>query len=113
MNDLREEIEEMISSVKQVFLYFLDKPCPPSEYSSDYENVRKFKKRCNDRGLYKVVSDERELSEKFYEDLTQHFVEILNGEKNPFKIHSEECGIYIRPGRGILGELRYMHRETG
>lgn len=77
-----EEIEQMISSVKQVFLYFLDKPCPPSEYSSDYENVRKFKKRCNDRGLYKVVSDERELSEKFYEDLTQHFVEILNGEKN-------------------------------
>lgn len=60
-----EEIEEMISAGKQVFLYFLDKPCPPSKYSLDYDNVKKFKEKCNRRGFYAEVSDERALSEKF------------------------------------------------
>ena len=77
-----EEIENMISSRKQVFLYFLEKECHPSAYSSSYENVRKFKERCRQRGVYQEVSDEKELSEKFYDHLTQYFLENLNEKEN-------------------------------
>lgn len=77
-----EEIEDMISSKKQVFLYFLDKPYRPSAYSSDYENVVKFKEKCRQRGVYQEVSDEKELSEKFYDHLTQYFLANLNEKEN-------------------------------
>lgn len=73
-----EEIEEMICSGRQVFLYFLDKPCPPSKYDSSYEDVKSFKERCKQRGSFREVSDERELSEQFRNHLAQYFLERLN-----------------------------------
>ena len=69
-----EEIESMISSGKQVFLYFLNKPCPPSEYSPDFEDVKKFREKCEQKGIYNEVSDEKELSEKFHDHLTRYFL---------------------------------------
>lgn len=83
-----EEIETMIFSGKQVFLYFLDKECAPSKYSSDYENVRKFKEQCKRRGLYREVSDERELSKKFCDHLMLYFQEKLGEGENAFCLNT-------------------------
>lgn len=71
-----EEIELLTSSNKQVFLYFLDKPVPPSQTSSpDYIKERKkidaYKATYN--GVYRDVSDENELQEKIVCDLKLYF----------------------------------------
>lgn len=48
-----EEIENMIASGKDVFLYFSDCPSQPSSISLEqYGKVKEFKSKCKNRGLY-------------------------------------------------------------
>ena len=57
-----EEIEEMLSSNKQVFMYFLDAPINPSNVDMEqYKKVQAFKEKYKDRGIYFIVKDEHEL----------------------------------------------------
>ena len=48
-----EEIEEMLSADKQVFMYFLEAPIIPSNIDIEqYEKVQEFKERYKDRGIF-------------------------------------------------------------
>ena len=78
-----EEIEEMISLGKQVFLYFLDIPKRPSETDQDqYQKVTEFKAKCKNRGIYSGIIDKNELKYKLTLNLNQYFENIDFGTKN-------------------------------
>lgn len=73
-----EEIERFLNCAKQVFLYFLDKPIPPSMTDSDmYQMQRKqiaaFRKKYENKGIYWVVADEAALKEQFSQHLFLYF----------------------------------------
>ena len=73
-----EEIERLINSNKQVFLYFLDKAIPPSATDSDtYQEQRKqiaaFREKYENKGLYWVVADAAALKEQFSQHLFLYF----------------------------------------
>ena len=69
-----EEIEEMLSSNKQVFMYFLDAPINPSNVDMEqYKKVQAFKEKYKDRGIYFIVKDEHELRQLFTNYLGMHF----------------------------------------
>lgn len=77
-----EEIEEMLSSNKQVFMYFLDTPVNPSSVNMEqYKKVNEFKEKYKDRGIYVVVKDENELRQQFTNHLAMHFLPLVTGEK--------------------------------
>ncbi len=72
---VEEEVERMLNSGKQVFLYFMDKPIPPSCLNfGDYSKIKKFRKRYKDRGIYKIADSEENLAESFREDLERYFI---------------------------------------
>lgn len=77
-----EEIEEMLSSDKQVFMYFLDVPVNPQDLDiSQYEKVREFREKYKDKGIYFVVKDENDLRKQFTNHLAMHFLPLVAGEK--------------------------------
>lgn len=85
-----EEIEEMLSSGKQVFMYFLDAPINPSELDLEqYDKVCAFKKKYESRGIYSVVSDKNTFKQQFTNHLIKHFFPIVSGEKISFDKHPE------------------------
>ena len=62
-----EEIDLLIKNKRQVFLYFLDKPIPPSitdspEYTENRKKITLFQKKYE--GIYCVAKDENDLQEK-------------------------------------------------
>ena len=70
-----EEIEMMMNAGKQVFLYFSDKPIPPSETDWEgYQKVQAFKKKYN--GIYFSYHTDEEFESSFYAHLTQHFLSV-------------------------------------
>ena len=77
----QEEIEEMLSSGKQVFLYFVDAPINPSVIDMEqYRKVIDFKEKYKGRGLYGLVKDESDLRKQFANHLTMYFLPIITGE---------------------------------
>lgn len=53
-----EEIEEMLSSGKQVFMYFLDIPVELSTVDMEqYGKLKDFKNKYENRGIYFVIKD--------------------------------------------------------
>ena len=78
-----EEIEEMLSSNRQVFMYFLDTPVNPSCIDMEqYKKVNEFKEKYKDRGIYFVVKDENELRQQFTNHLAMYFLQLVTGEKS-------------------------------
>lgn len=70
-----EEIEIMLDAGKQVFLYFSDKPIPPSE--TDWEGdqkVQAFKQKYN--GIYFSYCTAEDFESSFYAHLTQYFLSV-------------------------------------
>lgn len=81
-----EEIEEMLSSGKQVFMYFFDAPVNPSTIDMEqYKKVEAFKKKYESRGIYVVVKDENALRQQFTNHLAMHFLPLVAGEKMQFE----------------------------
>lgn len=82
-----EEIAEMLSDGKQVFVYFLDIPVPPSSTDyKQYEKVEQFREKYTQKGVYGVIHDEAELRKQFINHLTQYFVPIIAGTKIPSNV---------------------------
>lgn len=78
-----EEIEEMLSVGKQVFMYFLDAPINPSKVDmNQYQKVLDFREKYKDRGVYAVIKDKHELQRQFTNHLALHFVPLISGEKS-------------------------------
>lgn len=70
-----EEIEIMLDAGKQVFLYFSDKPIPPSETDWEgYQKVQAFKQKYN--GIYFSYCTAEDFESSFYAHLTQYFLSI-------------------------------------
>ena len=66
-----EEIEEMLSADKQVFMYFLEAPIIPSNIDiKQYEKVQEFKERYKDRGIFFIVKDEIDFQRLFTNHLS-------------------------------------------
>jgi len=77
-----EEIEEMLSLDKQVFMYFLDVKTNPSDIDPEqYKKVQDFKEKYKDKGLYSMVKSEDDLKRKFTNDLGMYFLSIVTGGK--------------------------------
>lgn len=73
-----EEIERMIKSGKNVFLYFSNVPAPPSSIDSEqYQKVKEYKEKFKKgKGLYWEYSAIDEFKELFYAHITQHFLSL-------------------------------------
>ncbi|CAN7268125.1 hypothetical protein [Rossellomorea sp. LjRoot5] len=78
-----EEIEEMFSVGKQVFMYFLDAPINPSKVDmNQYHKILDFREKYKDRGVYAVIKDKHELQRQFTNHLALHFLPLVSGEKS-------------------------------
>ena len=70
-----EEIEIMLSSGKQVFMYFSDKSLSPSQMNGEsYKKVQAFRDKYKDRGIYFTYSTDEEFKTLFFAHLSQHFL---------------------------------------
>lgn len=77
-----EEIEEMLSANKQVFIYFIDAPINPSSLDTEqYRKINEFKSKYQDQGIYYTAKNEDELRKLFTNHLTMHFLPIIMGTK--------------------------------
>ena len=77
-----EEIEEMLSANKQVFMYFVDETISMSEVDLEqYKKVQVFREKYKDKGIYFVVKDVEDLRRLFTNHLSLHFLPIIVGEK--------------------------------
>lgn len=79
-----EEIEIMLDAGKQVFVYFSEKPVPPSEMDNEgYAKVQALKRKYRDRGIYFDYSTVEEFERIFYAHLTQYFLSVkVQPERN-------------------------------
>lgn len=70
-----EEIEIMLQSNKQVFMFFCDKPISPSQMNEDgYKKVQAFREKYKDRGIYFTYSSDEEFKKLFFAQLSMHFL---------------------------------------
>ncbi len=70
-----EEIEIMLQSNKQVFMFFCDKPISPSQMNEDgYIKVQAFREKYKDRGIYFTYSSDEEFKKLFFAQLSLHFL---------------------------------------
>ena len=85
-----EEVELMLSSGKQVFMYFSDKPISPSQMNEDgYKKVQAFREKYKDRGIYFTYSSDEEFKKLFFAHLSQHFLSEKRIAEVKEKRHSE------------------------
>ncbi|SEJ93926.1 hypothetical protein SAMN05660742_12648 [Propionispira arboris] len=86
-----EEIEELIKSGKQVFLYFSDCPLKPSEIDNEqYKKVLAFREKYKDKGLYWTYSNLDDFKKDFLNHLSLHFLKMF-GEGTDFRAKSKLC----------------------
>ena len=70
-----EEIEIMLQSGKQVFMYFSDKPISPSQMNDEgYKKVQNFRDRYKDRGVYFTYATNEEFKKLFFAHLSMYFL---------------------------------------
>lgn len=83
-----EEIEIMLQSGKQVFMYFSDKSCPPSQVDDEgYKRVLAFREKYKDKGVYFTYSTDEEFRKLFLAHLSMYFL----SDKRVKDIASERC----------------------
>ena len=76
-----EEIEELIKSGKQVFLYFSDRPTNPSALDSkQYNKVTEFRKKYSSQGIYHSYSDLATFKKDLLNHLTLYFLKLITHE---------------------------------
>lgn len=83
-----EEIEELIKSGKQVFLYFSDCHIAPSSLNQEqYQKIKDFRTKYESRGIYGTYTNIDEFKKSFLNHLTLYFVALLNkgGYEEPTK----------------------------
>ena len=70
-----EEIERMLRSGKQVFMYFSDKPISPSQMNDEgYKKIQAFREKYKDRGIYFSYSSDDEFKKLFFAHLSMYFL---------------------------------------
>ena len=77
-----EEIELMLASKKQVFMYFSDVPAAPSSIdNAQYKLIQEFREKYADQGIYSTYSSLTEFKTKFFAHLSQYFLSQQRVEK--------------------------------
>ncbi|MEY8750222.1 hypothetical protein [Alkalicoccobacillus gibsonii] len=70
-----EEIDILVNSDKQVFLYFSKKPITPDDIDGEqYQKVKDYKDRNSGKGIYSEFSSTEDLRKIFYIHLTKYFM---------------------------------------
>lgn len=70
-----EEINIMLATGKQVFMYFSDKPIAPTLHDKiGYEKTKEFKSKYESKGLYSTYQSDDEFRKKFFAHLSQYFL---------------------------------------
>lgn len=99
-----EEIEIMLRSGKQVFMYFSDKPISPSQMSDEgYKKILEFRERYKDRGVYFTYSSDEEFRKRFFAHLSMHFLSEKK-EKGTSVSCRPELKLLGIDERGVLSE---------
>ncbi len=99
-----EEVEEMLASGKQVFMYFLDVPVNLSNIDMDqYKKVEDFKAKYKGRGIYALVKDEHELRQQFTNHLAMYFLPLIMKDKGNY-ISVEKKAVPILKVKGVDSE---------
>ena len=129
-----EEIEEMLSSGKQVFMYFVDEPVNPSNVDLEqYKKINEFKEKYKDRGIYVTVKNDNELRKEFTNHLAMHFLPLMMdkgviSEKklNPvLKVYGDsfsenatirhtslsECKLIVEKKQKIISQIEVLNKE--
>ncbi|MED4874583.1 hypothetical protein P9703_14010 [Bacillus subtilis] len=87
-----EEIEELIKSDKQVFLYFCEKPINPSEIDFEqYQKIQQFKERYGKSNIYDTFTSTEDFKKKFLNHLSLHFLKQF--EKGGEELKTSELSI--------------------
>lgn len=78
-----EEIYEMLSAEKQVFMYFVESLVDLSKIDYEqYKKVSEFKESYKEIGLFDVIKNKEEFERKFTNHLTRYFLSIISSEEN-------------------------------
>lgn len=97
-----EEIEIMLQSGKQVFMYFSDRPISPSQVNDEgYKKVLAFREKYKDKGIYYTYSTDEEFKRLFFAHLSMYFL----SEKKVRDIKDERCSDLKLLGIDEHGEL--------
>lgn len=115
-----EEIEEMIHSGKQVFLYFIERPIDPSKIDlHQIEKVRKFKEKYRNKGIYCSIKSTDEFRRLLLNHLTlyiQQFDETSLKEPEGSSVFDEVRNIDISitvPKLDFLVDYYIIHVKDG
>jgi nucleoside 2-deoxyribosyltransferase len=101
-----EEVEIMLSSGKQVFMYFSDKPMPPSKVDEEsYKKVQAFRDKYKDQGIYFTYSSDEEFKNLFFAHLSQYFLSEKRVAEVKEERHSELKVVGIDQNRHINDEV--------
>ncbi len=103
-----EEIEIMLQSGKQVFMYFSDKPIPPSKMNGDgYKKVQDFRDKYKDRGIYFTYSSDEEFKKMFFAHLSMYFLSDKK-EKETVSEHRSKLKLLGINENGQLSEKAFV-----
>ncbi|MCY8063958.1 hypothetical protein MOC76_16855 [Bacillus spizizenii] len=86
-----EEIEKLIQSGKQVFLYFCDKEAKLSDVDwEQYQKIQEFKEKYKHNNIFSTYSTLEELEKQFLNHLTLYFLDKhVKGGEEPLEPKSE------------------------
>lgn len=100
-----EEVEIMLSSGKQVFMYFSDKTLSPSQMNEEgYKKVQVFRDKYKDRGVYFTYSSDEEFKTLFFAHLSQYFLSEKRVAEVKGERHSELKIVGIDQNQNINDE---------
>ncbi|MCM3745106.1 hypothetical protein M3193_13280 [Sporosarcina luteola] len=108
-----EEIEELLKSGKQVFLYFSDRQINPVSINFDqYKKVLEFRERYKDKGIFAPYSDLMEFKKKFLNHLSLYFVNLLANGNEKQSSHTSKLAVKgVRDGK-ITENLTIYKRRS-
>lgn len=86
-----EEIEKLIQSGKQVFLYFCEKEAKLSDVNwEQYQKIQEFKEKYKGKGIFSTYSTLEEFEQQFLNHLTLYFLDKqVKGGEEPSESKSE------------------------
>lgn len=85
-----EEIEKLIQSGKQVFLYFSDCAVNPSQIDNNqYQKILSFRDKYKDKGVYGTYSNINDFKKDFLNHLSLYFVRLLTDKDSTITTKSK------------------------
>lgn len=92
-----EEIEEMFSDGKQVFMYFVTEPVDMNSVDLEqYKKVQAFKGKYEGKGIYFMVNNVDDLRRLFTNHLAMYFLPIIMGEKETSSVTAKKSKLNIQ-----------------